>query len=128
MVTSRSSRPSPARGALAALSRVVVLVVAISLMLGACASTPESRARYDIWDIYYTTARECERQFTGWHVVNVKMDGGVDLRGHISVGVTEFVTCYWDGIKARVERRRADGLPVPETTNLQPEVDIDLDV
>jgi hypothetical protein len=39
-----------------------------------------------------------------------------------SYGLSEFIQCYHQGIRQRVEHRRRAGLPVPEKLNLDPEV------
>jgi|GraSoiStandDraft_41_1057321.scaffolds.fasta_scaffold525053_3 hypothetical protein len=109
------------------VGRAVAAVVMVPLLLGACASTPESRLRGEIWDIYWWSAKTCGARFTPFYVENVKTDGTVNLVGHTSVGIEDFRACYWKGVQTGIEKRRGAGLPVPESVNLQPPVDIDLD-
>ena len=61
--------------------------------------------------------------------VNVAATGPATLR--IDSGRTAevpwFVECYRQGIAARIDARRKAGLPVPDSVNLTPEVDVDAD-
>jgi hypothetical protein len=36
-----------------------------------------------------------------------------------------FTKCYQQGIRTRIEQRRREGLPVPETLGVEPDVEID---
>jgi hypothetical protein len=105
----------------------VMAVVCIAHTLSACASTPESRLRDDMWGIYRSTAAECQLPNRNFVVQSVEMDGRVHLFGHISSGFDEFRNCYWDGIAAQIERRRAAGLPVPDGLDPHPDIDLDQD-
>ena len=102
-------------------------LVSIAHILSACASTPESRLRDDMWDIYRRKAAECPLPNRNFVVESVEMDGRVHLFGHISSGFDEFRSCYWGGIAAQIERRRAAGLPVPDGLDPHPDIDLDQD-
>ena len=106
---------------------VVMALVSIAHTLSACASTPKSRLRDDMWSIYRSAARECQTHARNFFVESVGMDGSVHLQGHVSFGMDEFRSCYWDGIAAQIERRRAAGLPVPDGLDPHPDVDLDQD-
>ncbi len=64
-----------------------------------------------------------ERQRAGVEVweecagLKAPLDSRIDAAG--------FRECYWQGVKTRVEQRRAAGLPVPEGVNVDPGIDID---
>lgn len=105
----------------------VMALVSIAHILSACASTPESRLRDDIWDMYRSMAAQCQKSHTNFVVTSVGMDGSVQLQGHVSFGMDEFRKCYWDGLTAQIERRRAAGLPVPDGLNANPDIDLDQD-
>jgi hypothetical protein len=105
---------------------VVAVLVFATLALSGCASTPESRLRSEWWDIYWWTARQCQRNFTNFAVDDVGMDGRLHLDGHIATGIDEFRQCYWNGLAAEIARRHAAGLPVPEWVNAHPDVDVDI--
>ena len=53
----------------------------------------------------------------GAHSLSADANSRIDAAG--------FLECYWQGVRARVERRRGAGLPVPDGINLRPDVDID---
>jgi hypothetical protein len=98
------------------------------LGLGACASTPESRLRNDVFlDIYWTASRECEARYRTLHVDHIAMDGSLSLIADANSRseARPFRECYWKTIRDRAERRRAAGLPMPDDANLQPDIDID---
>jgi hypothetical protein len=70
--------------------------------------------------------REAASRVVGRAVAAVVMVP-LNLVGHTSVGIEDFRACYWKGVQTGIEKRRGAGLPVPESVNLQPPVDIDLD-
>lgn len=107
--------------------RAMAAAVMIPLLVGACASTPESRLRKEIWDVYWLSARACGPRFTNFYVDSINLDGSVTLVGHTSTGIEDFRACYWKSVETAIEKRRAGGLPVPQTVSLQPPVDIELD-
>jgi hypothetical protein len=45
---------------------------------------------------------------------------------HVGASLGEFRQCYWDALAAEIERRRAQGLPVPEGINGRPVVDVEV--
>ena len=103
-----------------------LLVVVVGLALGACAAMRSAENDFFL-DVYWTVARECEAQYRTFHVERIAPDGGLSLRAAADsrVGAAGFRECYWTGVPARVERRRAAGLPVPQDANLHPDIDID---
>jgi len=97
----------------------------VALLVVGCATTPEDRLRYALaTDVYWDAARECESRFRSLHRKTVAVNGNLDL--DVDAGQTHevpyFAKCYWEGIAARVEKRRAAGLPMPEPFELKPEV------
>jgi hypothetical protein len=103
-------------------------VVVVGLAVGACAAlSPRSAENEFFLDVYWTAARECEAQYRTFHVERIAPDGGLSLNAAADsrVGAAGFRECYWTGVPARVERRRAAGLPVPQDANLHPDIDID---
>ena len=105
----------------------VMALVSIAHTLSACASTPESRLRDDMWDMYRSMAAACQRSHRNFVVTSVGMDGSVQLQGHVSFGTDEFRSCYWDGLTAQIERRRAAGLPVPDDLSAHPDIYLEQD-
>jgi len=63
------------------------------------------------------------------HIDRIMMNGNLTL--DIESGRTQEVPlvaeCYWQGIARRVERREQAGLPVPDSLNLKPTVEVDID-
>ena len=107
--------------------RAAVGVALATALLTACASSPVSQLRNDIWQIYWASARACIGLRYAFYVDNVKPDGSVLLIGHTSAGIEDYRACYWKGLESSFEKRRAAGLPVPEGTSAHPPVEIDLD-
>ena len=107
---------------------LLVVVVMTALALGACAAlSPRSAENEFFFDVYWAAARECEAQYRTFRVERIAPDGGLSLSAAADsrVGAAGFRECYWTGVPARVERRRAAGLPVPQDANLHPDIDID---
>jgi hypothetical protein len=107
---------------------VALLGIAAALGLGACASTPEARLRNEVFhDVYWGAARECEARYRTLNVDRIGVDGSLKLsaaaNSRIEAGA--FRDCYWQAVPARVERRRAAGLAVPEGISLHPDIDFD---
>ena len=97
----------------------------VALLLVGCATTPEGRLRNALeTEIYWDAARACESRFRSLHRNRVGLNGDLEL--DVDAGQTQdipyFAKCYWEGIAARVEKRRAAGLPMPEPFELKPEV------
>ena len=107
---------------------IIVFALAAALGVSACASTSESRLRDEVLlDVYWTAARECENRYRTLHIVRLMADGGLSLSADANsrIDAAGFQACYWQGIQARVDRRRAAGLPVPDGVSLNPDIDID---
>ena len=99
-------------------------VVVLAITCGACAGTAENEF---FLDVYWTAARECEAQHTSLHVDRIATDGSLSVSAPSDsrIDAGRFRECYWAGVPARIERRRANGLPVPEGVNVHPGIDID---
>lgn len=98
------------------------------LLLAGCASTHETRLRDDVLlDVYWGAARECEHRYATLHVDRLGNDGALSLSAAAD-SRSEFAgfrECYRKGIATRVERRRAAGLSVPDTMDMNPDVDLE---
>jgi len=97
----------------------------IALLLVGCATTPEGRLRNAmVTEIYWDATLECEVHFRSLHRNHIALNGDLEL--DVDAGQTQdipyFAQCYWEAIAARVEKRRAAGLPMPEPFELKPEV------
>jgi hypothetical protein len=100
----------------------------VGLLLAGCASTQETRLRDDLLlDVYWGAARECEHRYATLHVDRVGNDGALSLSADADSRseFAGFQACYRQGIATRVERRRAAGLPVPETMDMNPDIDLE---
>jgi hypothetical protein len=100
-------------------------VCSIALLLVGCATTPEGRLRNELLTkIYWDAAQECQVHFPSLHRDRIGLNGDLEL--NVDAGQTHeipyFAKCYWEAIAARVEKRRAAGLPMPEPFELKPEV------
>ena len=96
--------------------------------LGACATTPETKLRNEVFlDVYWTAARACEDRYRTLHVDRIALDGGLTVSADANsrIDAAGFRECYWTGVPKQIERRREAGLAVPETINLHPDIDID---
>jgi hypothetical protein len=106
--------------ALRALSLVGLLTIG-------CAMSPEMRLRHQmVTEIYVDAARACDAQFPSVQMARVGMEGSlsVDVQAGQTQDVPGFARCYWQGIAQRVEHRRQAGLPLPDSLDLKPSVDI----
>ena len=95
----------------------------VGLLTIGCAMSPEMRLRQDI---YEGAARACDAQFPSVQMARVGMEGSlsVDVQAGQTQDVPGFARCYWEGIAQRVEHRRQAGLPLPDSLDLKPSVDI----
>src|ERR1700757_3951584 len=93
-----------------------------------CALSPEAKLRNEIVsEVYWEAARGCPHR--AFHIDRIALNGDLTLRvdSGRTAGVPWFVECSRQGIAARVDARRQAGLPVPDSVNLTPEVDVDAD-
>jgi hypothetical protein len=106
-----------------------ILVAGLILLSGGCAPlSPDEKLRWTLMeDVYWDAAHECAGRYYTVHLDRVNRDGDVqaDTAAESQSETRQFTECYWEGIRHRVEARRAKGLPVPEPFNLQPTVDFD---
>jgi hypothetical protein len=103
-------------------------VIVVGLALGACAALSSRSPENEFFlDVYWTAARDCEARYRSLHVERIATDGGLSLSAAADsrIDAAGFRECYWTGVPARVERRRAAGLSVPQDANLHPDIDID---
>jgi hypothetical protein len=104
------------------------LVGTLALLVACAPLSPEEKLRQEFMlDVYWDAAHDCEGKHRTLHVEGVQMDGDLSLRADADsrIDAAAFRECYRDGIRDRVERRRQAGLPVPETVNMNPDIDID---
>jgi hypothetical protein len=105
----------------------ILFVVVVGLAVGVCAALSQQLADDEFFvDVYWTVAREFEAHYPALHVDRIAPDGGLSLRAAADsrIGAAGFRECYWTGVPARVERRRAAGLPVPPDVNRHPDIEI----
>lgn len=105
-----------------------VLVAGIVLLAVGCAFSPEEKLRWDLMeDVYWDAAHECAGHYATVRLARVSRDGDlqVDLAAESRSEIRQFIACYWEGIRQRVDARRQKGLTVPDPFNLQPGVDFD---
>ena len=78
-------------------------------------------------DVYFTAARECERQNLTVHVERVFQNGELAIftDQDTRIEVRRFIACYHEGIRRHVEALRKSGRALPEEMNLHPEVELD---
>lgn len=106
------------------------LTATVAALLTACAAHtgPDQRLQNELFlELYWEAARACEGRYLTLSIDRVDPDGALTLRAaqDSRSELAAYAACYHDGIRARVERRKQAGLPVPESANLRPEVDID---
>ena len=102
--------------------------IVLTLAVVSCASTSETGTQNEFFlDVYWTASRQCETQHRNLRVERIAPDGGLSVSAYAdsSLENQRFRECYWTAVAARVEGRRAVGLPVPEDVNLRPGIDID---
>jgi hypothetical protein len=107
---------------------MTALVVAATVGLGACASTPESRLRNDVYlDLYWTASKACEDRYRTLHVDRIGTDGGLALSADADSRseIQSFRECYWKLVGERAQHRRSAGLGLPDDVNLKPDVDLE---
>ncbi len=103
-------------------------IVSAFMLTTACTLSPETRLRHEVvGEIYWDAAKECETRAIKIDRVSIDGDLTVAVDSGQTGGVPQLIECYWQGIQRRVEARRRAGLPVPESLNLKPGVDVDQD-
>ena len=115
---SRCGRTRRARGGAA-------LALTAGLLLSACGSmTPEKRIADEI---YWEAAKECESRHRTLHLDRIDSEGNASVHADAEsrIELPAFNACYQKGVRARAEKRRQAGLPVPDSLNLEPTADLD---
>jgi hypothetical protein len=99
------------------------------LPAGCAPLSPEAKLRNDVMlDVYWTTARQCEKRHPTLRMTNLTVDGDLSLTGAVIVSeLGPFTECYRAGIRQAVERRRQAGLPVPDTLKLEPHIEVEVE-
>ena len=107
----------------------IILVAELILLSGGCAPlSPDEQLRWALMeDVYWDATHECAGRYYTVHLDRVNRDGDLqaDTAAESRSETPHFIACYWEGIRHRVEARRAKGLPIPDPFNLQPAVDFD---
>jgi len=104
-----------------------LLCVSLLLMYG-CTLSPEAKLQNEIIaDVYWEAASGCPHR--AFHIDRIAINGDLTLRvdSGRTADVPWFIQCYRQGIATRIDARRKAGLPVPDSVNLAPEVDVDAD-
>jgi len=116
-----SGRPARARYA----RRGAASALLAGLLLSACGSmTPEKRIADEI---YWEAAKECESSHRTLHLDRIDSEGNASMHADAEsrIELPAFNACYQKGVRARAEKRRQAGLPVPDSLNLEPTADLD---
>ena len=107
------------------MSRTRHAFLATVLIAGCATAASHEHAAH--MDVYFSAARECERRNLTVHVERVFQNGDVAIYTDqdTRIEVARFINCYRETIRRNVDTFRQAGRPLPETINLEPEVDID---
>jgi hypothetical protein len=106
----------------------LMLVMAITVGLGACASTPESRLRNEIFlEIYWAASKQCEAQYHTLYVERIGTDGSLSVTAAAEsrIEAQPFRECYWAAVRERADRWQAAGRTLPDRFNVKPDIDFD---
>ena len=102
------------------------IAMLVALVGAGCAAnlTPEQKAMNEI---FLDVAYQCESRYHTIHVDQADLEGGLQIHADADsrTEYRPFVTCYTDGLKARVESMRKAGQPVPEALTREPDVVLD---
>jgi len=104
------------------------LLCTLPFLMDGCALSPEAKLQNEIIaEVYWDAARGCPHR--AFHIDRIAINGDLTLRvdSGRTADVPWFIQCYRQGIASRVDARRKAGLPVPESVNLRPDVDVDAD-
>lgn len=106
------------------MSRARAAVVGL-LVLSGCAT--QSLQSSLLLEVYWDAAHECEGRYRTLHVERVSNEGDLSVRADADSQseVAAFKECYRRGFRQRLERRRAEGRPVPDDVNTNPSVEVD---
>jgi hypothetical protein len=102
----------------------ILATVVVLLGAGCVSLTPEQKVAHQT---FMEAAYQCESRYHTIHVDQIDLEGSLqihadaDSRGEYQA----FVTCYHEGLRARVEARRKAGLDIPEGLTRAPEVVLD---
>ena len=116
----------PLRGAFA--DAACALLCTLPFLMYGCALSPETKLQNEIIsNVYWEAASGCPHR--AFHIDRIAINGDLTLRVDSGRTADEpwFIQCYRQGIASRVDARRKAGLPVPDSVNLKPEVDVDAD-
>jgi hypothetical protein len=98
--------------------------VGLLLLVGCASMTPKARLAHEL---YWDAAKACEARYHTLHLDTIDQDGSVSMHADADSRseYRPFVACYQEEVRARIEKQRQAGLPVPETLNREPTVELD---
>jgi hypothetical protein len=103
---------------------MIGLPVGLLLLVGCASMTPEARLANEI---YWDAAKACEARYHTLHLDTIDQDGSVTIHADADSRseYRPFVACYQEEVRARIEKMRQAGLPVPEALNRERTVELD---
>jgi hypothetical protein len=106
------------------MSRTCATVVGLLVLSGCAMHSTDSSL---LLEVYWDAAHECEGRYGTLRVERVSNDGDLSVRAAADSQseVAAFRECYRQGLQQRLERRRAEGRPVPDDVNTNPSVEVD---
>jgi hypothetical protein len=96
----------------------------LGVMAGCASTTLETRLSNEI---YWDAAVECESRYRTLHLDQIDRDGNVTMHADAESRheLRPFIECYQKGVRARIDKRRGAGQPLPENLNLEPTAEVD---
>jgi hypothetical protein len=103
---------------------MIGLPVGLLLLVGCASMTPEARL---LNELYWDAAKACEARYHTLHLDTIDQDGSVSIHADADSRseYRPFVACYQEEVRARIEKQRQAGLPVPEALNRELTVELD---
>jgi hypothetical protein len=101
-----------------------LLVTTVLVAAGCVTMTADARLRNEIfWD----AARECEGRYRTLHLDQIDTGGNITMHADAESRseLRPFTECYRQAVRRRIEERRQAGLPIPETLEKEPTVELD---
>jgi len=99
----------------------------VAVLAAACAGVAMTPEQKIVHEVFMDVAYKCESRYHTIYVDSIDRDGGLQIHADADsrTEYRPFVTCYTDGLKARVEAMRKAGQPVPEALTREPDVVLD---
>ena len=106
------------------MPRLGALASAVMIVAGCASAAPDAALRNEI---YWDSAVECESRYRTLHLDQIDSQGNATLHADAETRheLGPFTDCYRKAVRARVERKRQAGQPLPEEFDRVPSADID---